>query len=215
MRTIRNWLRNMGLAALAVSLGGHALPLDIKPTSKELRAERQWLKEHLLDCKFEATEAKVIETKPASPQPGLDVLANNDPVIPNGRGDKPLKIGDKEYSRGLFAHAVSKVEVRLPGPGREFTATVGLDHNDDTARGKGSVVFIVRVNGKTAFQSEVMRYGTAGREVKVDLGGANSFWLEVERRGRRHRLGPMRLGGRKGGVSRRAGAVAGRYAVAR
>ena len=55
----------------------------------------------------------------------------------------------------------------------------GLDHNDDTARGKGSVIFTVRVRDTVAFQSEVMRYGTPAREVNVDLGGAERFTLEV------------------------------------
>jgi hypothetical protein len=66
------------------------------------------------------------------------------------------------------------VEVRLPGPGKSFTAVVGLDHNDDTAQGKGSVIFTVKVRDKLAFQSEVMRFGTPGREVNVDLAGADT-----------------------------------------
>src|SRR5208337_2199302 len=110
---------------------------------------------------------------------GVDVLANHDPVTQNGRGGKPMKIGDKEYTRGLYCHAVSLVEVHLPGPSKSFTAVVGLDHNEDTAHGKGSVVFAVKVRGRVAFESEVMRFGTPGRELNVDLGGADSFTLEV------------------------------------
>ena len=37
----------------------------------------------------------------AEPDVGLFVLANNDPVQPNGRDGKPLQIGDKQYARGL------------------------------------------------------------------------------------------------------------------
>jgi alpha-galactosidase len=170
----------MTIAALAVLMTAHTTPaLEIKPTSQELHAAKAWLKEHLLDCKLKPSPGKPVEAAPLPPEPGLDVFANHDPVTQNGRGDKRMRIGDKEYSRGLYCHAISKVEVRLPGPGKSFTAVVGLDHNDDTARGKGSVVFTVKVKDKVAFQSEVMRFGTAGREVNADLAGADTFTLEI------------------------------------
>jgi alpha-galactosidase len=171
-----------GLAVLilaALLTAGTTEALEIKPTSQELRAEKNWLKEHLLDCKLKPAQARPVDLPPSPPAPGLDVFANNDAVTQNGRGAYRMKIGDKEYARGLYCHAVSKVDVRLPGPGRSFTAVVGLDHNDDTARGKGSVIFTVKVGDKVAFQSEVMRFGTPAREVNVDLGGAGMFTLEV------------------------------------
>ncbi len=172
-------LRPSGVS-FAILLTAHAaLALEITPTRKELRAERQWLKERLLDCKLAPVQAKPVALSPPPPRPGLDVLANNDAVIQNGRGTNRMKIGDKEYARGLYCHAVSKVDVHLPGPGRRFTAVVGLDHNEDTARGKGSVIFTVRVKDQVAFQSEVMRFGTPAREVNVDLGGTEVFTLEV------------------------------------
>lgn len=90
-----------------------------------------------------------------------------------------MKIGDKGYTHGLYCHAVSKIGVRLPGPGKRFTAVAGLDHNDDTARGKGSVVFRVKIGEQTAFESSVMRFGTPGQQVDVDLAGANTFTLEI------------------------------------
>ena len=110
---------------------------------------------------------------------GLVVLANNDPVQLNSRAGQPLKIVDKQYSRGLYCHAVSKVVVRLPGPGRAFSAIVGVDSNEQTSGGRGSVVFAVRVNGKEAFRSALMREGMAGVPVNVPLDGANEFTLEV------------------------------------
>ena len=153
--------------------------LDIKPTRKEMQMERTWLKEHLLDCKLQASQAGPVKFTPPPTEAGLDVFANNDAVTQNGRGAHRMKIGDKEYARGLYCHAVSQVDVRLPGPGQSFTAVVGLDHNDDTARGKGSVIFTVKVKDKVVFQSEVMRFGTPAREVNVNLGGADAFTLEV------------------------------------
>ena len=165
---------------LAAALAAPNLPaLEIKPTRQELREEQQWLEQHLLNCKLPPSQAKPIEVKPTAPEPGLDVFANNDPVTQNSRGQHRMKIGDKEYSRGLYCHAVNKMDVHLPGPGRRFTAVVGLDHNDDTARGKGSVIFTVKIKDKVAFQSEVMRFGTPAREVSIDLGGAEVFTLDV------------------------------------
>ena len=57
--------------------------------------------------------------------------ANHDPLLRNTRGGgRPLTIGKTSYARGLYCHAVSQVLVRLPGPGKMFTAVVGVDTND-------------------------------------------------------------------------------------
>jgi alpha-galactosidase len=134
----------------------------------ETAAARRWAA-----AKFEG----VAEAPKA--EPGLLVLANNDPVQKNARGGKPMRIVDKEYTRGLFCHAVSKVIVRLPAPGKTFTAVAGVDTNDQTSGGRGSVVFSVSVGAKEAFRSNVMREGMAAVPVSVDLGGAAEFTLEV------------------------------------
>ncbi len=109
----------------------------------------------------------------------LHVLANNDPVQPNARSGKPLLIGDKPYTRGLFCHAVSKVVVRLPGAGKTFSAIAGIDSNEQTRNGRGSVVFSVTAGGKSLFRSELMREGMPGVPVEVDLAGAKEFVLDV------------------------------------
>jgi alpha-galactosidase len=114
-----------------------------------------------------------------SPAVGLVVLANNDPVQLNARGGRPLKIVDKQYSRGLYCHAVSKVVVRLPGPGKSFSAVAGVDSNEQTSGGRGSVVFSVNAGGNEGFRSQVMREGMAGIPVNVPLDGAKEFTLAV------------------------------------
>ncbi len=148
------------------------------PTAAEKQVKDQWVRTHLLEPSFTDLEYR----KPPDsqePQPGLDVYANNDPVIQNHRDNRPLKIGNKTYARGLYCHAVSKVLVTLPGPGRRFTAEVGLDHNDDTLRGRGSVVFSVTVKNQVAFKSDIMRVNTPPQQVDVDLHGAASFVLDI------------------------------------
>lgn len=139
----------------------------------EMQSKAQWLRDRLLDFKAGAP------VTPGPPQGELIVLANNDPVTRNGRGDKPMKIGQAEYTRGLYCHAVSKVVVCLPSPGREFTAVVGVDTNDQTSGGRGSVVFSVTVNSQVAFKTDVMREGMPAQPVAVDLAGAETFTLEV------------------------------------
>ncbi len=140
----------------------------ITVTPDELHEARRWAA-----AKFEGTQ------QAEAPEAGLIVLANNDPVQKNARAGRPMKIVDRQYTRGLYCHAVSKVVVRLSGPGKTFTAIAGVDSNRQTALGRGSVVFSVRVNDKSAFRSGVMHEGMAGVPVSVDLGGATEFILEV------------------------------------
>lgn len=119
-----------------------------------------------------------VQERPLLPA-GLVVLANNDPVQRNGRAGKPMKIVDAEYRRGLYCHAVSKVIVRLPGPGRTFSAVIGVDTNSQTSGGRGSVVFSVDVAGKRTLGSQLMREGMPGAPIRVDLDGAKEFVLNV------------------------------------
>src|ERR1017187_4641348 len=113
------------------------------------------------------------------PAVGLMVLANNDPVQLNARAGRPLKIADKQFNRGLYCHAVSKVVVRLPGAGASFSAVVRVDSNEQTSGGRGSVVFSVSAGGRKGFLSQVMREGMAGVPVELPLDGAREFTLGI------------------------------------
>ncbi len=159
--------RTMPLSALLViGLSAFAAPL---PTPQEIAEAHRWL-------------AAKVEPPAAGPryEAGLVVLANHDPVLRNTRGEgRPLTLGKTAYTRGLYCHAVSKLIVRLPGPGKTFTAIVGVDSNDQTSGGRGSVVFSVSVAGKQRFRSETLHEGMKAVPVAVDLGGASEFLLEV------------------------------------
>lgn len=167
------WLLCAGaiLAGAALTAGRGFAAGPVKP--EEMTRKDQWLKQRLLDFKL----------RPSSPQPepppGLIVLANHDPVQKNSRGGKPMKIGKTEYVRGLYCHAVSKIVVRLPSPGKTFTAVVGVDSNNQTSGGRGSVVFSVTLKDRIALKTQRMREGTPARQVSVDLAGAETFTLEV------------------------------------
>jgi alpha-galactosidase len=154
----------LGLAGHVTTAAGAGMVL-----SEEMNDAHRWAA-----ARFQG----VVE--PVKVEPGLLVLANNDPVQKNARAGKPMRIADRQYTRGLYCHATSKIVVRLPGPAKEFTATAGVDSNENTSGGRGSVVFAVKVGGKEAFRSKLLREGMPGVPVKVDLGGATEFVLEVE-----------------------------------
>ncbi len=160
------------LAVLAASVLFSALlnpSLAGAPQADELALRRQWV-----TARFES------DAKPSTPQSGLLVLANHDPVLRNTRGEgRPLTLGKATYKRGLYCHANSHVVVRLGGPGKTFSAIVGVDTNDQTSGGRGSIVFTVRTGDKKLFESPVMREGIPGAPVKLDLNGASELILLV------------------------------------
>ena len=160
----------LGVLVVALCLGKHASAVE--PSADELATTRQW------------AAATFEDTQPAPcPDPGLEVVANHDPVQKNRRFGKPLHIGNVEYSRGLFCHAPSEIIVRLPGPGKAFRAIAGVDVNEHTSRGQGSVIFSVTVAGEEKFRSDVLRGTDPGVPVEVDLDGSREFVLAIENAG--------------------------------
>ena len=107
------------------------------------------------------------------------VLANYGPVRKNARGADPLTIVDAHFDRGFYCHAPSKVVVRLPSPGKTFTALIGVDSNGQTRPGRGSVMFSVKISDREVFRSEVLREGIDAALISIDLNGATDFVLEV------------------------------------
>jgi len=160
----RSFILTLAGAACWVSTGW-----AVAPTEFELGESAKWVA-----AKFKA----VVDT--AGPGAGLYVLANNDPVQLNARGGKPMRIVDKSYARGLYCHATSKVIVRLPTGGAEFTAIAGVDSNEQTSGGRGSVHFAVQVDEQKRFKSPLLREGMPGVPVLVGLDGASEFVLLVD-----------------------------------
>jgi alpha-galactosidase len=85
----------------------------------------------------------------------------------------PLRIGGKTYQEGLGSHANSRIVFQLNKPFAAFVADAGLDKNDDTQRGsvdgKGSVVFVVKGDGRELVKTPVCRYGDAPKHIEVAL----------------------------------------------
>ncbi len=140
----------------------------VSPTPSEFGERNRWLSAKIKGVTH-------IET----PKANLLVHANNDTVQMNSRSGKQLKIADKQYSKGLYCHAVSKVIVCLPSPAKTFSAIIGIDSNEQTMPGKGSVVFSVSASGKELYCSQVMREGMDGIPFEIDLNGETELILEV------------------------------------
>lgn len=88
---------------------------------------------------------------------------------------KPLNLGGKTFAEGIGTHANSVFNLSLDGA-TAFDATVGVD---DEAEKKGSVEFIVLVDGTVKWRSGVMRGGDVPKKVHVDLIKAKTLSLRA------------------------------------
>jgi alpha-galactosidase len=162
-RALMFWSRLLVTCAVGLCVGS-ARGVSVAP--EDLTEAHQWAA-----ARFDGVAgSRAIE-------PALLVIANHDAVQKNSRSGKPLRIVDRSYTHGLYCHAYSKIIVRLPGPCASFSAIAGIDSNEQTSGGRGSVDFSVHVGTVEKFRSGVMREGMAGKAVNVDLGGASEFTL--------------------------------------
>jgi hypothetical protein len=102
-----------------------------------------------------------------------------------GDGDgNPLTVGGKVFTKGLGVHAPSDVAFRLDGKCSTFSASIGLDDEEDrlTSAG-GRVVFRVQADGSTVFQSGVMTFSDDARPIDVAVAGAQVVNLIVDTAG--------------------------------
>jgi alpha-galactosidase len=87
-----------------------------------------------------------------------------------------MSIGGVKFTSGLGTHSHSVLRIALAGHGVKFSASVGVD---DETGSRGSVDFKVLGDGKTLWESGVMRGGEAAKAVSVSLEGVKMLVLEV------------------------------------
>ena len=95
----------VALAVAALHLAGARELAGVEPAADDLAEARR----------FAAARFRGSVEKPGRLEAGLLVLENHGSVQKNSRGDKPLRIGAEEYTRGLYCHAPSGLLIRLPG----------------------------------------------------------------------------------------------------
>ncbi len=103
--------------AITVLLAG--CQLSLPPASRPATTPG---KDELEAARLRALARFEAQVLPPMERTGFVVLANHDPVQRNARRGRPLTIAGQAYQRGLYCHAVSTVEVQLPGPARAFRA---------------------------------------------------------------------------------------------
>jgi alpha-galactosidase len=100
-----------------------------------------------------------------------------DPHADQSLDSHPLSIGTQQFQHGFGTHANGSLSIDLKGSAKRFTASVGVD--GEVPSGMGSVEFVVIGDGKTLFDSGVMRGKEPAKEVDVNLTGIKRLTLQV------------------------------------
>ena len=94
--------------------------------------------------------------------------------------NSPLVIGSRHFQHGLGTHAVSRIRVDSPEPIERLAAWIGVDSNERTRVGGGSVVFAVRADQTEVLRSPVLHGGNNAVRVDVETKGARVLELDVD-----------------------------------
>lgn len=93
----------------------------------------------------------------------------------------PLRAGGRRWARGLGAHAPSRAAWKLEPGWKSLGGSVAIDDATAELAARGSVVFRVRLDGRVAWQSELVRGGEAPRALPaIELKDARELVLEVD-----------------------------------
>ncbi len=140
------------LAVAAAALPSAASPGDLDPSVPPkdlLRSVRVW-----------AASAFAGDGSSALRVP-LTVLRQDHSALRFGQSaiGTPITLNGKRFGHGLGTHANSRIRVEVPRGAVEFSASVGVDDNEDTRRGTASVEFVVEADGVELARSPVSRVG--------------------------------------------------------
>jgi len=89
---------------------------------------------------------------------------------------RPITIAGQVFAKGLGTNAVSDVQVYLGGKCSRFTASVGVD---DEQNGAGTVTFQVLADGKSLATTPVLHGNGKAAAIDVDVTGAQALELVV------------------------------------
>ncbi len=90
----------------------------------------------------------------------------------------PLKLGDKEYSKGLWIHSKTKLTYRLAGEFSRFQAIMGIDASVAKS-GLGDVHVIISADDKIILDEQVTAF-TALHKIDLDVKGYRFLHILVD-----------------------------------
>jgi alpha-galactosidase len=90
---------------------------------------------------------------------------------------QPLSVAGTKFEHGVGTHAKSSLWIELGGGSERFLASVGVD--DDVQSERASIAFQVLGDGRTLWESGVMRRGDPPKPVDVGLEGVQRLLLLV------------------------------------
>lgn len=127
------------------------------------------------------TTIAAANTEKAVPLDTLDLSAISQdwgkPRSSRSVDDHPLGIGGHAFARGVGTHANSEWVIDLKGAATKFTASVGVDQEVGQ---RGSIVFVVLVDGREMVRTPTLRGGDPAQQLSIDLTGARELNLSVE-----------------------------------
>ncbi|MBI4586129.1 MAG: NPCBM/NEW2 domain-containing protein [Planctomycetes bacterium] len=91
--------------------------------------------------------------------------------------EKPISIAGRKFDQGIGTHAPSVLYIDLSAGSERFLGAVGVD--DAVLQQPASVAFKVIGDGKTLWQSGVMKAGDPARTVDLDVTGLKTLVLVV------------------------------------
>lgn len=91
----------------------------------------------------------------------------------------PMRLGEVVYEHGLGTHSVSQLRIVSADPIVRFSATVGVDRNDNNGGEKGSVEFVVTAADHELWRSGVLRPTNQAKPLDVKLDAVAELNLRV------------------------------------
>ena len=134
-------------------------PAPVPDVKRGMDRAADWFRRFLV---FPYTNAVPTEPVLQRIRQDFEQLERNRSVI-----QTPLKIGSRGFAHGLGTHSISHLRLLSPEPIDRFDAWVGVDANERTAGGSGSVIFSVEADGRELFRSPVRRGGEEPMQVAV------------------------------------------------
>ncbi|MBN2684102.1 MAG: NPCBM/NEW2 domain-containing protein [Pontiellaceae bacterium] len=90
--------------------------------------------------------------------------------------NRRMSIAGKQFEQGIGTHANSIIPLMLDGKAVKISGWVGLD---DETNDRGSIIFIVKADGKEIWNSGTMKPQTPAKEFSLDIKGAKTLDLVV------------------------------------